>query len=268
MTTAAPPVIGIPIGRRVRRIIAKIIPFVLVLLAWIGAITALDLQPGVMAGPLATLEVPFSEAGEYWPNVIASIQRLILGFIVAAITGIALGLAAGLNRRISDFLGPLTTFLNAISGIAWVPLAIAWFGTGTSMVVFIIWNSAFFLIFGNTMLGVRLVPMVLENSLLTLGASKTQVIRQVIIPGAMPFIMSGLRSGLGFGWRAVIAAELVGATSGLGQWIFIAQEFARTDIIIASALTIGVVGMVMDRWILAPLEKRTIERWGLVETTS
>ncbi|MGI9598147.1 MAG: ABC transporter permease, partial [Acidimicrobiales bacterium] len=144
------------------------------------------------------------------------------------------------------------------------PLAIAWFGIGTAMVVFIIWNAAFFLIFGNTVLGVRLVPQVLEDSLLTLGASRGQVLRQVIFPGAMPYVMSGLRSGLGFGWRAVIAAELVGATSGLGQWVFIAQEFARADIIVAGALTIGLIGVIMDRVILAPLERRTIERWGLV----
>ena len=77
--------------------------------------------------------------------------------------------------------------------------------------------------------------------------------------------MSGLRSGLGFGWRAVIAAELVGATSGLGQWIFISQEFARADIIVAGALTIGIIGLIMDRGFLAPLERRTVERWGLVE---
>ena len=81
----------------------------------------------------------------------------------------------------------------------------------------------------------------------------------------MPHVMSGLRSGLGFGWRAVIAAELVGATSGLGQWIFIAQEFSRSDIIVAGALSIGVIGLIMDRGLLAPLERRTIERWGLVE---
>ncbi|MDQ3466108.1 MAG: ABC transporter permease subunit, partial [Actinomycetota bacterium] len=129
--------------------------------------------------------------------------------------------------------------------------------------VFIIWNSAFFLVLGNTILGVRLVPRVLEQGLFTLGASRFDVIRHVIFPGAMPHIVAGLRSGLGFGWRAVIAAELVGATVGLGQWIFIAQEFRRTDIIIAGAFTIGAIGLLTDRGILAPLERRTVERWGM-----
>jgi len=118
------------------------------------------------------------------------------------------------------------------------------------------------------MLGVRLVPKVYGNGLRTLGCSRLQVIRHAVVPGAMPYIMSGLRSGLGFGWRAVIAAELVGASSGLGFWIFEQQEFSRMDKIIAGALTIGVIGMAMDRWLLAPLERRTIERWGLVGSSS
>jgi len=135
---------------------------------------------------------------------------------------------------------------------------------GTGMVVFIIWNAAFFLIFANVALGVSLVPVHLDNGLRTLGAKRLRIIWQVTIPGAMPYIMAGLRQGLGFGWRALIAAELVGATSGLGQYIFIQQEFSRADLIIAGALTIGLIGLSMDRLILAPLERRTIERWGLV----
>ncbi len=262
-TAAAPPILGRSLGERAKRGFLRVVPFLFVLGVWLAALAIFDFPSGVLPRPLDVLEVPFKES-EYLTNVAASIERLVLGFIVASTTGVVVGIAAGLSRRVAEFLGPLTTFLNAISGIAWIPLAVAWFGVGTGMVVFIIWNAAFFLVFGNTMLGVRLVPKVLEEGLLTLGASRSQVLRQVIFPGAMPYIMSGLRSGLGFGWRAVIAAELVGATSGLGQWIFIAQEFSRTDIIVAGALTIGAIGMVMDRWLLAPIERRTIERWGVV----
>lgn len=251
---------------RVKRFVLPLVPFGIILLVWSGVVTTFDLPIGVLPEPARVARIPFTVTGEYLANVQASILRLVLGFLVAASTGVLLGISAGLSRRVAEFLGPLTTFMNAISGIAWIPLAIAWFGIGTPMVVFIIWNAAFFLIFGNTMLGVRLVPKVLEDGLHTLGANRFQVITQVTLPGAMPYVMSGLRSGLGFGWRAVIAAELVGATSGLGQWIFVAQDFSRADIIIAGALSIGVIGMVMDRWFLAPLERRTVERWGLVRT--
>lgn len=265
MTTIAP-VAQLPAGQRVKRIILPIVPFVLLLVVWASIKVAFDIPRGILPDVLAVFRIPFTLTDQYLANTLASIQRLFLGFIVAAVSGIVVGVAAGLSRRIAEFIGPLTTFMNAISGIAWIPLAIAWFGIGTPMVVFIIWNAAFFLVLGNTILGVRLVPRVLEEGLFTLGATRVDVIRQVIFPGALPHIVAGLRSGLGFGWRAVIAAELVGATVGLGQWIFIAQEFRRTDIIVAGAFTIGVIGLVMDRAILAPLERRTVERWGLVRS--
>lgn len=256
------------IWTRTKPFVLPLTPFLLLLALWWSAVLVLDPPIGVLPDPIRVARVPFNETAEYLANAVASLQRLLLGFLVAATSGVLVGLLAGLSRRVAEFLGPLTTFMNAISGIAWIPLAIAWFGIGTPMVVFIIWNAAFFLVFGNTMLGVRLVPRVLEDGLRTLGANRFHVVTQVIFPGALTYIMSGLRSGLGFGWRAVIAAELVGATSGLGQWIFVAQEFARADRIIAGALTIGLIGMIMDRGLLAPLERRTIERWGLVKAST
>lgn len=252
---------------KVKPFVLPTIPFLLLLGLWLSVIVIADPAIAILPRPLKVLQVPFEES-EYWPNVTASLGRLFIGFLVAAVTGVLAGIVAGLSRKFADFIGPLVTAMNAISGIAWIPLAIAWFGIGRGMVVFIVWNGAFFLIFGNTVLGVRMVPEVLERSLQTLGASRLHILRNVTFPGALPHVMSGLRSGLGFGWRAVIAAELVGATSGLGQWIFIAQEFARSDIIVAGALTIGVIGLIMDRGLLAPLERRTIERWGLVESST
>ena len=267
-TTSTPPVLPSmkPKGwQRAKLIILPIVPFLILIAFWLSVIAISNPPIGILPRPLAVLSVPFSEADEYWPNVLSSLFRLAIGFAVAATTGVVAGILAGLSRRFSDFIGPLVTAMNAISGIAWIPLAIAWFGIGPGFVIFIVWNGAFFLIFGNTVLGVRSVPEVLDRSLSTLGASRLHIIANVTIPGALPHVMSGLRSGLGFGWRAVIAAELVGATSGLGQWIFISQEFARADIIVAGALTIGIIGLIMDRGFLAPLERRTVERWGLVE---
>lgn len=260
--------VGEPILQRLKKWALPVLPFLILGLVWGSAVAIFDPPVGVLPSPARVLRAPFANWSEYVTNVSASLWRLVVGFLVAATTGVLVGVAAGLSRRLAEFLGPLTTFMSALSGIAWIPLAIAWFGVGTGMVVFIIWNAAFFLVFGNTVLGVRLVPKVYSDGLRTLGASRLQIIRQATIPGAMPYIMSGLRSGLGFGWRAVIAAELVGASSGLGRWIFQQQEFSRMDNIIAGALSIGVIGMAMDRWLLAPLEKRTVERWGLVGTSS
>ena len=122
------------------------------------------------------------------------------------------GFIVGLNRHVSEFLNPLVVFFNAISGIVWLPLMIGWLGIGTALAVFLIWNTVFFIVFQNTVLGVQLVPQVYEQGVQALGGGRLETIRSVILPGALPYMLTGIRSGLGFGWRALIAAELVGAT--------------------------------------------------------
>jgi len=241
-------------------------PFALVLAAWTVYWTIV--QP-----PAATLPAVQDVVGAMWElaakgelaiHVLASLWRLLLGALLGVATGVIGGFIVGLNRPISEFLSPLIVFFNAISGIVWLPLVIGWLGIGTALAVFLIWNTVFFIVFQNTVLGVQLVPQVYEQSVQALGGGRWETIRTVILPGALPYILTGLRSGLGFGWRALIAAELVGATTGLGQMIFGASEVHRSDIIIGGCLIIGTIAIAMDRWLLLPIERRTIERWGLV----
>ena len=203
--------------------------------------------------------------GELWANISASMYRWGLGFAVGAVSGIVLGILTGLTPLIAKMLEPVIAFFMAISGIVWLPIAIVWFGLGTRTVVFIIWNSVFFLVFANTMLGVRSVATVLEDAARTLGASRAHIITRVVIPGALPHVLEGLRSGVGFGWRALIAAEIIGATTGLGAMIYQAKEFLRSDVIFTGVIIIAVIGLILDM-VLARLERRTIERWGLVTT--
>ena len=241
-------------------------PFALVLAAWTVYWTIV--QP-----PAATLPAVQDVVGAMWElaakgelgvHVLASLWRLLLGALLGVVTGVIGGFIVGLNRPISEFLSPLIVFFNAISGIVWLPLVIGWLGIGTALAVFLIWNTVFFIVFQNTVLGVQLVPQVYEQGVQALGGGRWETIRSVILPGALPYILTGLRSGLGFGWRALIAAELVGATTGLGQMIFGASEVHRSDIIIGGCLIIGTIAIAMDRWLLLPIERRTIERWGLV----
>ena len=241
-------------------------PFALVLGAWTVYWTIV--QP-----PAATLPAVQDVVGAMWDlaakgelgvHVLASLWRLLLGALLGVVTGVVGGFIVGLNRPISEFLSPLIVFFNAISGIVWLPLVIGWLGIGTALAVFLIWNTVFFIVFQNTVLGVQLVPQVYEQGVQALGGGRWETIRSVILPGALPYILTGLRSGLGFGWRALIAAELVGATTGLGQMIFGASEVHRSDIIIGGCLIIGTIAIAMDRWLLLPIERRTIERWGLV----
>lgn len=208
--------------------------------------------------------VELTRSGRLVDDIAASLTRLVLGAVIGIVTGVAAGFLTGLNRGAAAFLNPLVVFFNAISGIVWLPLMIGWLGIGTALAVFLIWNSVFFIVFQNTVLGVQLVPELLEQGVRSLGGSRFETIRSVTLPGALPHILAGIRSGLGFGWRALIAAELVGATTGLGQMIFGAAEYSRSDIIIAGCLIIGCIAMAMDRWLLLPIERRTVQRWGLV----
>jgi NitT/TauT family transport system permease protein/taurine transport system permease protein len=241
-------------------------PFVMVLVLWIAGGVLFHPNKATLPPVTDVIEVVWTRAvdGELLRHVQASLWRLFLGAAAGILSGVIAGFIAGLYRNVSEFLNPLVVFFNAISGIVWLPLMIGWLGIGTALAVFLIWNTVFFIVFQNTVLGVQLVPEVLEQGVQALGGNRLETIRSVILPGALPYILTGTRSGLGFGWRALIAAELVGAPDGLGQMIFAAADYHRSDIIIAGCLIIGIIAIAMDRWLLLPIERRTIERWGLV----
>ncbi len=258
-----------PARARLGRLVWRLLPFSPILIFgaawsiyWNVAHPPLAVMPSIANVVGAVIEL--AQSGSLLTDILASLWRLGLGALLGIAMGVAAGFVTGLNKPLATFLNPLLVFFNAISGIVWLPLMIGWVGIGTGLAVFLIWNSVFFIVFQNTVLGVQLVPEVLEQSVRTLGAGRWETIRSVTFPGALPYILNGVRSGLGFGWRALIAAELVGATTGLGQMIFRAADFSRTDIIVAGCLIIGMIAMAMDRWLLLPIERRTVQRWGMV----
>ena len=244
-------------------------PFVIVTLIWIMVTGILNPSKETLP-PVTDVLASIKElalSGQLATNVVASLYRLLLGSILGIVTGLIGGVIVGLNRKLAESLNPVVVFFNAISGIVWLPLMITWLGIGNALAVFLIWNTVFFIVFQNAALGVQLVPEVYEQGVRALGGGRWQTMRSVILPGALPYILTGIRTGLGFGWRALIAAELVGAATGLGTMIFDAAEYHRSDIIVAGCLIIGVIAIVMDRWLLLPIERRTVRRWGLVADT-
>ena len=261
-----PRLIRTPTFRRFTSVLTFLFPFACLISAWWWLASTNYYPRNFLPAPLAVFEALADKLqdGTLQKHVSASMGRLGLGIVVSLFMGVGFGMIMGLSRGVAEFFEPLTSFLNALSGIAWVPLAIVWFGLGQGAVTFILWNAIFFLVMFNTLLGVKAVPRVFMNAVLTMGGGKWRVIRDVMLPGAMPNIILGVRMGIGFGWRALIAAEMIGATSGLGFMIFDASYFHRTDVIMAGILVIGVIWLVTDRLILIPLERRTIERWGLI----
>jgi NitT/TauT family transport system permease protein/taurine transport system permease protein len=246
--------------------IRGILPFVALVSAW-AAVSAAELVPPIfLPRPDAVARVGWEMVrdGSLWVNIGASLGRLLLGVVVSVPLAVAGGVVVGLNRRLAAVLEPITGFFNALSGIAWLPLAVTWFGLGWASVTFIMFNTIFFLVFFNTLVGVRTVPRLFESAVRTLGGSRRHVILQVLIPGAMPSIVTGVRLSIGFGWRALIAAEMIATTTGLGFLIFNAQNFHQTDAILVGIITIGILWLLTDRLVLRPIERWTIERWGLV----
>jgi NitT/TauT family transport system permease protein/taurine transport system permease protein len=245
-----------------------VLPFVALVAAWTlvtraGLVSAIFLPP---PADVARTAWELARDGSLWINILASLGRVLLGVAASVPLAVGLGVAVALNRRLAPVVEPIVSFFNALSGIAWLPLAITWFGLGWTSVTFIMFNTIFFLVFFNTLVGVRTVPRIFENAVRTMGGSRLHVIFQVLIPGALPSIVTGLRMSIGFGWRALIAAEMIATSTGLGFLIYNAANFHQSDTILVGILTIGLLWLATDRLVLQPLERRTIERWGLVST--
>lgn len=252
--------------RRLSSFARGAVPFVVLIAAW-TAVSRMAVVPEIfLPRPDDVLRTGWAMVrdGSLWVNIGASLGRVLVGVVVSVPLAVGFGVVVGLSRRIATVLEPVASFFNSLSGIAWLPLAVTWFGLGWASVTFIMVNTVFFLVFFNTLVGVRTVPRVFEHAVRTLGGSRRHLILQVLIPGAMPSIVAGLRLSIGFGWRALIAAEMIATSTGLGFLIFNAQNFHQTDTILVGIITIGVLWLATDRLLLQPLERWTVERWGLV----
>ena len=202
--------------------------------------------------------------GSIFNHIAASLGRVAVGTLLAVLVSIPLGVAMGLNPIVSDFLSPLFRFFSVLAGIAWIPIATLWFGYGFGAITFVIFNAVFFVVTYNTLLGVASIPMPLRNAAASLGANGWTLLTQVILPGALPNIVTGIRTGLGFAWRGLIAAEMIATNVGLGYMLFLARDFYKTEVIVLGMIIIGLIWLAIDRLILAPVERATLERWGMV----
>ena len=187
-------------------------------------------------------------SGDLLVHMRDSLRREIVAFIWA-ISAVPLGIAMGWSKAINEQVDPLIEVLRPVPPLAWIPLSILWFGIGDVQNQFIIFLGMFFPILLNTISGVKNIEPNLVRAAQCLGASESRVLRRVILRAALPQIITGVRVGLGVGWMALVAAELVGANSGLGFLINDARTLLRTDIVIVGMITIGIVGLVIDRTI-------------------
>jgi taurine transport system permease protein len=235
--------------------------------AWSLAAATLPVPAYVLPPPTAVLDA----AGELTrkgmlPFYLAeSLRRIVTAGVLAVAVGVPLGLALGMSRSVADFAYPVLNFFQSVSGIAWLPLMLVWFGFGERTILVAINYTVLFPVVFNALLGVRSVPRIYGDGLLTLGASRWRILRDVVLPGALPNIATGLRLGLAYGWRALIAAEMLVGAHGLGSMIFTAQSFHLTARIMLGMAAIGGLWVLLDYFVLRPLEEATFGRWGLIQ---
>ena len=185
-------------------------------------------------------------SGQLFVHIGASLLRVLEGFTGAAVLGLVLGVAVGISTtfaRLTDFL---IQILRPIPPIAWIPLAILWFGIGELSKVYIIFLGAFFPIIVGVIEGIRQTDNRYVEVAAVLEASRWKLVRKVVLPGALPTIITGLRIGLGNAWVCVVAAELIAAERGVGYIIVDGREMSRPDLVIAGMISIGIIGKLMD----------------------
>jgi NitT/TauT family transport system permease protein/taurine transport system permease protein len=193
-----------------------------------------------------------------------SVLRYLAGLSAGAALGISLGVLIGLNRRVSLALSPLLRFMFAIVEVAWIPIFVVWFGYGLKTIILALVYVVFFPVLYNTLLGVRTAPQLLVNAVRSLGASRLQVLRLVILPAALPGIITGLRVGAGFAFRGLVFAEIIAAKTGIGYLIFEGTQTQQTARTIVGMIVMGLLWLGMDQFYLRPLERATVQRWGLL----
>src|SRR6516165_4248638 len=184
---------------------------------------------------------------------------------VAAVVGVAIGFAMGRSRRAEDVFLPLVSIGAPIPGLAYAPLFLLWFGLGnTTAVLLVAFVSAFPIIF-NTWTGVKAVKDIWVRSAQAMGADNRRLLHHVILPGALPYVLTGLRLGLAQAWRILVGVEMLAAVSwGLGWMIFGAREFLNTDVMLAGVAVIGAIGLALEKLVFQRLEQYTVVRWGMM----
>jgi ABC-type nitrate/sulfonate/bicarbonate transport system permease component len=198
-------------------------------------------------------------------HALDTLLRLGAGFALAAVAGTVIGLLMGRLRFAEDCLLPLVSIGAPIPGLAYAPLFLLWFGLGNkSAVLLVAFVSAFPIIF-NTWTGVKAVKEIWVRSAQVMGADDRRLFRLVILPGALPYILTGLRLGLAQAWRILVVVELLAAVpNGLGLLIFGARQFLATDVMLAGIAVIGIIGLALEKLVFQRLEQATVIRWGMM----
>ena len=245
--------------RRLRQRATPWLVPILILIAWEIASTSGWLSTRVLPEPLAVAKAFWALAatGELWTHVAVSTQRAAIGFTVGGGLGLLLGLATGTFKLAETLLDSTLQMVRNIPALALIPLVILWFGIDETAKLFLVALGVFFPVYLNTFHGIRSVDKGLIEMAQSYGLSGWQLYRQVILPGALPSILVGVRFSLGLMWVLLIVAETISAQAGIGYLTMNAREFLQTDVVLVGILLYAALGK------LADLAAKGLERWWL-----
>ncbi|VTU16245.1 Putative aliphatic sulfonates transport permease protein SsuC [Variovorax sp. PBL-H6] len=271
----APPAATLPPRRRattpalpLRTWAASIALFVLAAVAW-EAVARAGIFPAKLFPTLEAIGsalVRITANGTLLASVVATLYRLAMGFLLAAAVGVTLGLLMGRHPWAEDLLLPVVSFMYPIPGIAYAPLFVLWFGLGDVPAILLVGVASCFTVIINTWRGVKGVKPIWVRSATVMGAGDAAMFLKVVLPAALPSVLSGLRLGLAGAWRILIAVEmLMSVDRGLGWLIFGSQQFLNTDVMLATIAVIGVIGVLLEKQLFERLERRTVVRWGMIK---
>lgn len=233
--------------------LARVLPFVyaavIIVVIWQLVVTATKPDPSVLPPPLDVVTT-FGQLlvnGQLALDTAYSVGRVVSAWLLSAIVAIPLGLVMGSSRRLERVVNPFVELLRPISPLAWIPMAILWFGIGESGKIFVVFIGTFFPILLSTIAGVKAVDPVLLHAGQVFGCSNRLILfRRVLVPASLPSVVVGLRVAFGTGWAAIIAAELVAAHTGLGYLIANGMDILRADQVLVGMIVIGLLGFLFD----------------------
>jgi NitT/TauT family transport system permease protein len=266
-TVGMPGTAGPSAGKRWRAAVTSVYPFIVVGLAW-EIVAWAGIFPHRLFPTLEEVAVSFvqlSASGILLHHTIETLLRLLGGFALAAVFGVGIGVLMGRSRLAEDIFLPLVSIVAPIPGLAYTPLFLLWFGLGNFAAVLLVGFVSSFAVIFNSWTGVKAVKEIWVRSAQSMGADNKRLFWHVILPGALPYILTGLRLGLAQAWRILVAVEMLAAVPwGLGWLIFGAREFLNTDVMLAGIAVIGIIGLSLEKFVFQKLEDYTIVRWGMM----
>lgn len=235
-----------------RRLKGAVLPITIIFIWWVGS--ALHLfNDYIIPGPKVVAETAYALLlnGALLKNLAVSLERVFLGFIITFIVAFPCAILVGINQRFKSYVEPVLEFGRHVPPIAVIPMLILWFGIGETSKLAVIFLATFFPVFSSTLNGITNY----DKKLLEVGQifnfSSKDKFSKIILPQAVPSILTGIQLGLGYSWRSLVAAELIAASSGIGYMIMDAEQLSRPDIIIVGILSIGISGYVIDYIIMS-----------------